>query len=71
MKLHPWNTDFSWERNDRQEYLILDENQVNHFHEQGFVLLENALDLDLLNEVTSDLDAIESSMEDFLRTLPD
>jgi len=71
MKLHPWNTDFSWERNEREEYLILDDNQVNHFHEQGFVLLENALDLDLLTEVTNDLDAIESSMEDFLRTLPD
>ena len=70
MELHPWNTDFSWERPERQEYLILNEGQVDQFHEQGFVLLENVLDLDLLAEVTNDLDAIESSMEKFLRTLP-
>ena len=61
MELHPWNTDFSWERPERQEYLILNEGQVDQFHEQGFVLLENVLDLDLLAEVTNDLDAIESS----------
>ncbi len=70
MRLHPWNKNFSWERPERQEYLIFDEEQVNHFHEQGFVLLENVFDLDLLAKVANDLDALESSMENFLRTLP-
>ena len=71
MKLHPWNENFSWEKTERENYLILNEEQVSDFHEHGFVLLEDVLDLEFLSKVTEDLDAIESSMEDFLRTLPD
>ena len=71
MKLHPWNKNFSWEKTERENYLILNEEQVSDFHKHGFVLLEDVLDLEFLSKVTEDLDAIESSMEDFLRTLPD
>lgn len=70
MQTHPWNTDFVWQRPD-VEPRRLDKNQVQHFHEQGWLVLENLIDASEIAALTADLDEIEREVDEMLRALPD
>jgi len=60
MKPHPWNTAFEWQATGHDQ-----------FDEQGFFLLEDAIDASELAEVTAEIDPFEERMTAFLRTQPD
>jgi ectoine hydroxylase-related dioxygenase (phytanoyl-CoA dioxygenase family) len=67
---HPWNRDFTW-RTPSGPYRALTEAQAKQFDEDGFVVLEDVLDLDLVASVRDELDRYEQKVTDFLRTQED
>ncbi len=71
MKPHPWNTGFAWQRPTDRSYRVVDGDQADQFHEQGFVLVEDAFRPGDLDEVTATLDGIEAGADTFLRSRPD
>lgn len=68
---HPWNEGFTWQRTERESLRLLGPDQVEHFHEHGYVLVEGALDAGTLAEVTAVLDERAEATEAFLRQFPD
>ncbi len=50
---HPWNEGFTWQRTERESLRLLGPDQVEYFHEHGYVLVEGALDAGTLAEVTA------------------
>ena len=67
---HPWNVDFQWVRQQRDEYWVLTASQCDQFHEGGFTLVEDVFDPADLVEVAAALDEMEAKMEAVLRTRP-
>ncbi len=70
MQLHPWNGDFKWET-PRGPFRRVTEAEATQFDEQGFVVLEDLVDPDLVKRVTEELDEYESTVDAFLRTQAD
>ena len=70
MKPHPWNTGFAWQRPTDRSYRVVDGDQADQFHKQGFVLVEGAFRPGELDEVTAALDLIEARADTFLRSRP-
>ena len=68
---HPWNEGFTWQRTERESLRLLGPDQVEYFHEHGYVLVEGALDAGTLAEVTAVLDERAEATEAFLRQFPD
>jgi phytanoyl-CoA hydroxylase len=60
VKPHPWNTGFEWQPTGHDQ-----------FDEQGFFVLDDAIDGAELAEVTAEIDPFEERMTAFLRTQPD
>jgi ectoine hydroxylase-related dioxygenase (phytanoyl-CoA dioxygenase family) len=60
MKPHPWNDRFTWQATGHDQ-----------FDEQGYFLLEDAIDKSDLAEVTAEIDPFEGRTTEFLRTQPD
>ena len=59
MEPHPWNTGFAWQRPADRCYRVVDGDQADQFHQQGFVLVEDAFRPGDLEEVTAALDGID------------
>ena len=67
-KLHPWNETFEWsDAVTRTGYLT--EDQVNKYNNDGFVVLEKALDVTKLQEIIESMDQLASETDAFLQTL--
>jgi phytanoyl-CoA hydroxylase len=62
---HPWNTDFEW-RTPSGPFRALTDAQAAQFDEQGFVVLEDVIDLDVLAEVRGACDVAEVKTDAFL-----
>lgn len=62
---HPWNTDFAW-RTPSSPYRALTDEQAAQFDEQGFVVLEDVIGLDLVAEVRGVCDVAEAKTDAFL-----
>lgn len=65
LELHPWNRDFTW-RTPSGPYRALSDEQAAQFDEQGFVVLEDVLDLDTVREVRGACDVAEAKTDAFL-----
>jgi ectoine hydroxylase-related dioxygenase (phytanoyl-CoA dioxygenase family) len=62
---HPWNTDFTW-TTPTGPFRALTDVQARQFDEQGFVVLEDVIDLDALAEVRGVCDVAEAKTDAFL-----
>jgi phytanoyl-CoA hydroxylase len=67
---HPWNTDFSWTRAETAPRRLSTE-EVDHFHTEGWLVIENLIDEATVVEVTRQLDEIEAEVEAALKQMPD
>ena len=67
LQRHPWNTDFEW-RTPTGPFRALDPAQARQFDEQGFVVLEDVIELELLTEVREVCDQAEAGIDDFLKS---
>jgi phytanoyl-CoA hydroxylase len=66
---HRFNTSFTWE--DRSgPFRRLTEAQAAQYNRDGYVVIEDLLDVRTVSEVTSAIDALEAATEAFLRTQP-
>jgi phytanoyl-CoA hydroxylase len=65
LERHPWNTDFTWET-PTGPYRALTDEQVKQFDEQGFVVLEDVLDLQVIDAVRAECDVAEAKTDAFL-----
>jgi len=63
---HPWNRDFEWWTPDGPHRALTDV-QAKQFNDEGFVVLHDVLDLDVIDELRSELDANEAKTAAFLR----
>lgn len=63
---HPWNRDFEW-RTPAGPYRALTGEQARQFDEQGFVVLEDVLDLAVIGALRDELDVYEAKTTDFLK----
>lgn len=70
VRLHPWNTGFTWD--DRTgPFRTLSPAQAVQFDVQGYVVVPDLLDADLVARVRSEIDGFEQKTADFLATLDD
>jgi phytanoyl-CoA hydroxylase len=67
---HPWNQDFAWVPRQRPLRTLTDA-QARQFDEDGFVVLERALDARAVAGLVGETDRIEALTEAFLRTRGD
>jgi len=68
-KPHPWNRDFTWtDHEPTGEGLSPD--QVKQFDTEGFTVVPDLLGTEELARTVSEIDALESKSEDFLRSQP-
>ncbi len=68
--LHPWNGSFKWRRpgiNPRR----LANDQVDSFHRNGWLIVEDLLDQTTIANLTADLDTIEVEAAAFIRAQSD
>ena len=70
MRLHPWSRDFEWRIPDGP-YRALSEAEAKQFDEDGFVVLQDVIDLAELDRVQAVLDEMEAATEAALREQPD
>jgi phytanoyl-CoA hydroxylase len=70
MTPHPWNHDFQWST-PRGPFRRLTAAQAAQFDEQGFVVLEDLFDKELIEELRDELDAHEARLEELLRAQAD
>jgi ectoine hydroxylase-related dioxygenase (phytanoyl-CoA dioxygenase family) len=64
-KRHRWNDGFEWE-NHIGPFDVLSDEQVRHYDELGFIVLEEVFDADELEPVVEELDAREAIVDEFL-----
>jgi len=64
---HPWNDGFSWWTPDGPHRALTDE-QARQFDVDGFVVLDDVLDLEQLASLRDELDALEERTSEFLRS---
>ena len=70
VRLHPWNTDFTWEdRTGPFQGLSID--QVKQFDEAGYVVVPDLVDPALLADVRAATDGFEQQTADYLASLED
>ena len=70
MKLHPWNTDFTW-TTPRGPFRRVTPEQARHFDEHGFVVLDDVFSDARVAEVRDEIDVFDGFVRDFLRKQPD
>jgi phytanoyl-CoA hydroxylase len=64
--LHPASTGFTWHDRTGPRRLLSTE-QVRHFDEQGYVVLEDVIDPDTIAAVTAEIDPVEEAVEQLVR----
>jgi ectoine hydroxylase-related dioxygenase (phytanoyl-CoA dioxygenase family) len=67
---HPWNTEFHWEPL-RGPLRCLTDVQAAQFDEQGYVVIEDAIEPDALGAIVAEIDRFEAELERLLRTQDD
>ncbi len=67
---HRWNTSFAWRR-PTAEPRRLTADQVDSFHDDGWLIVDDLVDPATLADLTADLDAIEEEAAAFVRAQPD
>ena len=67
---HPWNTSFEWRRPGTEPRRLTND-QVESFHDTGWIVVEDLLDPATIVDLTADLDTIEEEAAAFVRTQPD
>lgn len=67
---HPWNVDFSWTRPDTTPTCLTPQ-QIDRFHEQGWLVVDDLLDDTTVTALTAELDEIEAEVDAALRAMPD
>ena len=67
LSLHPWNRGFTWGI-PSGPYRVLDEAQAKQFDEDGFVVLQDVIDLAALDQLEQEIDGFEAHTEAFLRS---
>ena len=67
---HPWNTSFDW-RVGEPPYRQLTAAQVEQFDRDGYVVVPDAFDADLVARVTAEIDEAEAEVEALLRASED
>lgn len=65
---HPWNVDFEWS-DHVGPYRRLTPEQVRHFDDTGYLVLESAFSDDDLAELIEAIDALEATTDQFLARL--
>lgn len=70
MQRHPLNTSFEWTPT-RGPFRRISSDQARRYDEDGYFLLEDALDAATLRTVLDSIDPIEAETEALLRKLPD
>lgn len=70
MERHPLNAAFTWSPTRGPFRRVTDE-QARRYDEDGYFLLENALDPQTVQEVLAEIDPAEAETEAMLRRLPD
>jgi phytanoyl-CoA hydroxylase len=68
-ELHPWNHDFVWSV-PAGPYRRLSDAEAKQFDEEGYVLVEGAIPVDELGNVTAALDGEEARTTEWLRQQP-
>ncbi len=67
---HPRSSGFEWQRATTIPR-FLNRDQVEQYHRDGYVLVEDAIDLAAIDELRAAIDEHEARVEGFLRELPD
>jgi ectoine hydroxylase-related dioxygenase (phytanoyl-CoA dioxygenase family) len=67
---HPWNADFSWSRAETAPRRLTPQ-EIDRFHEDGWLVVDELVDDETLAALTSELDAIEAEVDAALKTMPD
>jgi len=67
---HPWNTTFRWQPGC-DDPTTLTREQCAQFDRDGFVVIRDALPVDAIAHVRSEIDAFERTVDEFLRTRDD
>lgn len=65
---HPWNEAFAWE-DKSGPFQVLTPEQAAHFDREGFVVLDDALDIVDVERVRSEIDEYEAEVESLLQSL--
>ncbi len=68
--LHPWNVGFDWSLPETEPTTLTAE-QKEQFDRQGFVVLDDVVEAELLDAVVAELDAEEAKVDRFLASQPD
>jgi len=68
--LHPWCTDFEWQRAEHELRRLTPE-QRDQFDNGGWLVVDDVVDNHTLAELTAELDEIEAEASAFARTQPD
>ncbi|MDW3218586.1 MAG: phytanoyl-CoA dioxygenase family protein [Acidimicrobiales bacterium] len=67
---HPWNTAFSWRRPSVSPRRLC-EAELDQFHDQGWLVVEDLIDAATVAAVRAELDEIEADVDALLKGLPD
>lgn len=67
---HPWNTAFEWQR-PAVEPRRLSTTDVDAFHRDGWLIIDELLDATTLTDLTAELDLIEAATAAVVRAQPD
>jgi phytanoyl-CoA hydroxylase len=70
LERHPWNTEFSWPEH-AGPFRIVSEDQARAYDEQGFFVLEDALDAGTVRELDTQIAPYDARTLEFLRGQPD
>jgi phytanoyl-CoA hydroxylase len=62
---HPWNTEFSW-RSPDGPFQVLDDRQAAQFDTDGYVVIDDVFDADLIGRTTDEIDRVEAKVDAFL-----
>ncbi|MGI9600532.1 MAG: phytanoyl-CoA dioxygenase family protein [Acidimicrobiales bacterium] len=71
MQTHPWNTDFEWSSHRPTQARLLDEEQLDAFDRDGFLVLTDLFDDNTVSELRQALDDEEARADAFLQQMPD
>ena len=68
--LHPWNTKFLWE-NAIPRSGFLTQQQIDQYNTEGFLLLDDVIPKEKIDDLALTLDQLARETEGFLQTMED
>lgn len=68
---HELNTDFVWRRREGSAPRRLSRRQIDSYHAEGFLVIEDVFDAETLRQVTAEIDPWEEKVTRFLQTQED